>query len=123
MCHSFCWLIVDRSGKTDCLWTVISREQNKTPVKTEALFRVFCIFNTHDSGGGCRIRPALRSRPPRVAACPRHAAKCPRVRILFFFETFGGGCRIRTRVGFRPNGFQDRPVMTASVTLRMSCGL
>ena len=30
----------------------------------------------------------------------------------------GGGCRIRTRVGFRPNGFQDRPVMTASVTLR-----
>ena len=36
---------------------------------------------------------------------------------------FGGGCRIRTRVGFRPNGFQDRPVMTASVTLRMSCGL
>ena len=56
------------------------------------------------------------------------------VRILFFFEKqnpaplggvlfFGGGCRIRTRVGFRPNGFQDRPVMTASVTLRMSCGL
>ena len=85
-------------------------------------------------GGGCRIRPALRSRPPRVAACPRHAAKCPRVRILLFFKKqnpaplggvlfFGGGCRIRTRVGFRPNGFQDRPVMTASVTLRMSCGL
>ena len=31
----------------------------------------------------------------------------------------GGGCRIRTRVGLRPNGFQDRPVMTASVTLRI----
>ncbi len=34
----------------------------------------------------------------------------------------GGGCRIRTRVGLPPNGFQDRPVMTASVTLRMLCG-
>ena len=33
---------------------------------------------------------------------------------------FGGGCRIRTRVGLRPNGFQDRPVMTASVTLRIA---
>ena len=32
---------------------------------------------------------------------------------------YGGGCRIRTRVDFRPNGFQDRPVMTASVTLRV----
>ena len=31
----------------------------------------------------------------------------------------GGGCRIRTRVGLRPNGFQDRPVMTASVTLHV----
>ena len=31
----------------------------------------------------------------------------------------GGGCRIRTRVEFPPNGFQDRPVMTASVTLRI----
>ena len=29
---------------------------------------------------------------------------------------FGGECRIRTRVGLHPNGFQDRPVMTASVT-------
>ena len=28
----------------------------------------------------------------------------------------GGECRIRTRVGLHPNGFQDRPVMTASVT-------
>ena len=32
---------------------------------------------------------------------------------------YGGGCRIRTRVEFPPNGFQDRPVMTASVTLRI----
>ena len=28
----------------------------------------------------------------------------------------GGECRIRTRVGLHPNGFQDRPVMTTSVT-------
>ena len=34
-------------------------------------------------------------------------------------SVFGGGCRIRTRVDFRPNGFQDRPVMTASVTLHV----
>ncbi len=35
----------------------------------------------------------------------------------------GGGCRIRTRVSFHSNGFQDRPVMTASVTLRMICDI
>ena len=34
----------------------------------------------------------------------------------------GGGCRIRTRVGLHPNGFQDRPVMTTSVTLRIGKG-
>ena len=31
---------------------------------------------------------------------------------------FGGGCGIRTHVGVSPNGFQDRLVMTASITLR-----
>ena len=30
---------------------------------------------------------------------------------------YGGGKGIRTLVGFRPNGFQDRRVMTASLTL------
>ena len=30
----------------------------------------------------------------------------------------GGGCGIRTHVGVNPNGFQDRLVMTASITLR-----
>ena len=30
----------------------------------------------------------------------------------------GGGRGIRTPVGLHPNGFQDRPVMTASVSLR-----
>ena len=33
---------------------------------------------------------------------------------------FGGGCGIRTHVGLLPNGFQDRLVMTASITLRMT---
>ena len=32
---------------------------------------------------------------------------------------FGGGCGIRTHVGLLPNGFQDRLVMTASITLRV----
>ena len=31
----------------------------------------------------------------------------------------GGGRGIRTPVGLHPNGFQDRPVMTASVSLRI----
>ena len=32
-------------------------------------------------------------------------------------EFIGGEEGIRTLVGLRPNGFQDRPVMTASVPL------
>ena len=32
----------------------------------------------------------------------------------------GGECGIRTHVGVSPNGFQDRPVMTASVTLQIA---
>ena len=32
---------------------------------------------------------------------------------------YGGGCGIRTHVGLLPNGFQDRLVMTASITLRV----
>ena len=32
---------------------------------------------------------------------------------------YGGGRGIRTPVGLRPNGFQDRLVMTASITLRI----
>ena len=33
----------------------------------------------------------------------------------------GGGRGIRTPVGFHPNGFQDRLVMTASIFLRVVC--
>ena len=53
-----------------------------------------------------RIRPALRGRPPRVAICPRHIAKGPRVRILLEnakaarplagLLSLGSGRRIRT---------------------------
>ena len=32
---------------------------------------------------------------------------------------FGAAGGIRTHVGFRPNGFRDRPVMTASIPLRI----
>jgi hypothetical protein len=32
---------------------------------------------------------------------------------------YGGEGGIRTHVDLRPNGFQDRPVMTTSVPLRM----
>ena len=34
---------------------------------------------------------------------------------------FGGGWEIRTPVGLLPNGFQDRRVMTASLTLHILC--
>ncbi len=33
---------------------------------------------------------------------------------------FGGGSGIRTHVGVSPNGFQDRLVMTASISLRVT---
>ena len=45
-------------------------------------------------------------------------APLPLVDKRAFFN--GGGCRIRTRVGLPPNGFQDRPVVTTSVTLRIA---
>ena len=38
----------------------------------------------------------------------------------FWLSFFGGGCGIRTHVTLPPNGFQDRPVMTTSVTLRVA---
>ena len=64
-----------------------------------ALRRINCVACGHD------LNPDLHQRE---AARP-----------LAGLPLFGGGCRIRTRVDFRPNGFQDRPVMTASVTLRV----
>ena len=38
---------------------------------------------------------------------------------LSFQDVYGGGRGIRTPVGLHPNGFQDRPVMTTSVSLRI----
>ena len=38
--------------------------------------------------------------------------------LAHIFVKIGGGCGIRTHVGVNPNGFQDRLVMTASITLR-----
>ena len=39
--------------------------------------------------------------------------------LAHIFVKIGGGCGIRTHVGVNPNGFQDRLVMTASITLRI----
>ena len=36
-----------------------------------------------------------------------------------FGRYFGGGCGIRTHVRLLSNGFQDRLVMTTSITLRV----
>ena len=38
--------------------------------------------------------------------------------VYLFFLLIGGGRGIRTPVGFRPNGFQDRLVMTTSISLQ-----
>ena len=35
------------------------------------------------------------------------------------FRVDGGECEIRTHAGLLPNGFQDRLVMTTSITLRI----
>ena len=37
----------------------------------------------------------------------------------YFSQLNGGEGGIRTHVGLRPNGFQDRPVMTTSVPLHL----
>ena len=63
--------------------------------------------------------PTVQTGPqPRLLKAFYHKKKRTAIlsKLPFFY---GGGCRIRTRVDFRPNGFQDRPVMTASVTLRI----
>ena len=39
-----------------------------------------------------------------------------------FNVNFGGEGGIRTHAGLHPNGFQDRPVMTASVPLHIGWG-
>jgi hypothetical protein len=42
------------------------------------------------------------------------------ISMVYFFQfSCGGGRGIRTPVGLHPNGFQDRPVMTTSVSLRI----
>ncbi len=39
---------------------------------------------------------------------------------VYYFFMYGGGRGIRTPVTLPPNGFQDRPVMTTSVSLRVA---
>ena len=38
-----------------------------------------------------------------------------------FVNKIGGECGIRTHAGLLPNGFQDRLVMTTSITLHIFC--
>ena len=41
--------------------------------------------------------------------------------LTIIYSVGGGGCGIRTHVTLLSNGFQDRLVMTASITLRVGC--
>ena len=96
------------------------------------------LFGQELFGSGRRIRPALRRRPPRVAICPRHMAKRPRVRIQYAKRScpkrqdlFGSGRRIRTLtygVRVRCATFtQSRYIANARVIIpnfrRMSSGI
>ena len=55
--------------------------------------------------------------PSRPLARPTPLAGEPLQPLEYFSIFFGGEGGIRTHVGLHPNGFQDRPVMTASVPL------
>jgi hypothetical protein len=44
---------------------------------------------------------------------------CVKSRLSNIRKSNGGEGGIRTHVGLHPNGFQDRPVMTASVPLQV----
>lgn len=54
--------------------------------------------------------------------CGRYCDSNPNVTNLhepsLVLNKYGGEGGIRTHVGLHPNGFQDRPVMTASVPLQ-----
>ena len=50
---------------------------------------------------------------------PRRIPKYKRPTLTGESFVFGAAGGIRTHVGFRPNGFRDRPVMTASIPLHI----
>ena len=58
-------------------------------------------------GGGGGIRPLLEQSPPRVAACPRHAAKSPRVRIPSMIKKRHRGVQPGPRGVQIPKGVQS----------------
>ena len=60
-----------------------------------------------------------RDLNPRVLIRPTPLAGEPLRPLEYFSNIFGGEGGIRTHVGLHPNGFQDRPVVTASVPLHI----
>ena len=57
--------------------------------------------------------------PSRPSSGPTPLAGEPLQPLEYFSIVSGGEGGIRTHVGSHPNGFQDRPVMTASVPLQV----
>ncbi len=62
------------------------------------------------------------SRPTPLAGAPRHQLEyySELLRSIHIKLKNGGEEGIRTLVGFPPNGFQDRLVMTTSIPLRVT---
>ena len=83
----------------------------------------FCWRREWDSTRGLKslppaafLRTAVR-RPVRTLNPSTPNKKRTNLRLVRFF--FGGGSGIRTHAPFRTNGFQDRLVMTTSISLRV----
>ena len=68
--------------------------------------------------GAAGFEPAALWSQTRCATKLRYAPKTYYKSMKLNINVNGGGGGIRTHVGFHPNGFQDRPVMTASVPLQ-----
>ena len=74
------------------------------------------IFGTFDLLENCEKN--ARNQAQNVQIRERAKREKPRKRSVFK-AFYGGGKGIRTLVGVSPNGFQDRLVMTTSISLRI----
>ena len=67
---------------------------------------------------------AARDTSVEFVSTPENTKRRIRSKLICGFDRtkphiFGGGCEIRTHAPVKANGFQDRLVMTTSITLRI----
>ena len=87
--------------------------------KVPKVFEVYRQKRAPARSEGSRRREISVKIQEKQGFLPHKRDNCRICLVDKFGNYHGGGCRIRTRVSFHSNGFQDRPVMTASVTLRV----